>query len=170
VAVDLEKWRADPAHWSAAAYTAETDEQGLPDDANREKRAEVLALLLRDRRDSDVELLRYLVEQEVLMHRAYGSIADSLYLAALLLSECGRAEDVWLLWAAKGANFDTFTGLDGVLLYPAGVSDTIAYVERSDHPDRDEVLAYLTDYLVHEPMTEEQRGDRLASLRAYHAD
>ena len=170
MSIDLDEWRADRGRWRVAAYAEATDEDGLPDDANRQRRAQVLALLLRDRRDSDAELLAYLLEQEVLAHGASWGIDDSIRLAALLLSECGRAEDVWLLWMAKTANFDTLMGLDGCLLYPAGVSETIAYVESSDHPDRDDVVRKLTEYLVHQPTSEQELGDRLSGLRNYHAE
>lgn len=168
MSIDLDKWRADPARWIAVVYTEVKNEHGLSDDANREARATVLDLLLRDRRDSDVELLRYLLVQEIRMHAASWGIADSLRLATLLLSECGRAEDVWLLWEAKCTNFDTYTGLDGALLYPAGVVGTLAYIRTAEHTDREKLLEYLTEYLVHESTSEQELHDRLAGFRDYH--
>jgi hypothetical protein len=91
---------------------------------------------------SDVELLRYLLVQEIRMRAASWGIADSLRLVALPLSECGRAEDVWLPWEAKCTNFDTYTGLDGTLLYPAGAVGTLAYRRTAEHTDREKLLEY----------------------------
>jgi hypothetical protein len=168
VAIDLDEWRADPELWRAAAFSETWDEQGLSEDAHQGVRAEVLSLLLRDRHDSDIDLVRFLLRQEVDMHAASWGIHESLRLAALLLNEYGRAEDVWLLWEAKDANFDTFTGLDGGLLLPAGVAGTLAYVRSAEHPDRGQVLDYLTEHLVLEPASEQDLRDRREGFRRYH--
>jgi hypothetical protein len=53
VTTELDAFRADPARWDAVAFVAVGDE-----DANGEKRAQLLARLLPERRDSDVDLVR----------------------------------------------------------------------------------------------------------------
>lgn len=156
--------RADPARWAHLDYVPTVDDGGLPDDANRAARAVVLEMLAHDHTPDDADFLRHLLRQETAMHEAAWGYGDSLGLAALLLSGCGVVDDVWLLWRAKTANFDTLPGLDLEVLFGAGVAETLAFVRVSQHPDRDELLRYLEDGV---PAEEEVR-DRLAGLRAYH--
>ena len=87
-------------------------------------REEALHLLLRDRRDGDADLLRHLLAEETASHQEGWGVSEALGLAALLLAECGREDDVWALWEAKNASFDTMAGIDGFLLFPAGVAGT----------------------------------------------
>lgn len=70
-------------------------------------------------------------------------IGETMELTSWLLSRSGDPADVWLLAAAKRANFDTGCGLDLELLFCAGVAATIAYVEASARPERAAVLALL---------------------------
>ena len=149
----LDHWRDHPERWGELAHHA--------------AREAVLRLLLRDRRDSDAGSLRYLLDQEIRLHDDDEGYADSLGLAALLLNECGEAGDVWQLSEAKYTSFDTSCGLDAFLLFPGGVAATLGYVERSDHPDREEVAADLRDHLAHDPGLEHERPARLAGMRAY---
>jgi hypothetical protein len=164
----LDDWRGHPRRWSELAYAEARDEDGYPGDAHHAAREEVLGLLLRDRRDADAGFLRYLLEQETRMHVDAWSYADSLGLAALLLNECGHAEDVWRLVDAKYSNFDASIGLDAFLLFPAGVAATLEHVERSDHPDRDDVLADLRDHLSHDPGFARDRPALLEGRRQYY--
>lgn len=66
-------------------------------------------------------------------------------LAGLLLAEYRQAEDVWLHWQIKRANFDTWYGYDLDHLFAAGVHATIAFVRDSGHAYGDEVLERLLD-------------------------
>jgi hypothetical protein len=168
VTTTLDHWRDHPERWAELAYAAVRGEDGEPDDAHRAAREAVLRLLLRDRRDSDAGFLRYLLGQEIRRHDD-GGYADSLGLAALLLNECGEAGDVWQLSEAKYTSFDTSCGLDAFLLFPAGVAATLEHVERSDHPDREEVAADLREHLAHDPGLEHDRAARLAGMRRYHS-
>ncbi|MET8850272.1 hypothetical protein [Amycolatopsis sp. NPDC004625] len=166
---DLDHWRDHPERWPELAYAEARDEDGDPADAHHAAREAVLRLLLRDRRDTDAVFLRYLLDQEIRYHDAGWGYDDSLGLAALLLSECGEADDVWQLSEAKYTNFDTSGGLDAFLLFPAGVAATLEHVERSDHPDRDDVSADLREHLVHDPGLDRDRAARLAGLREHYS-
>lgn len=143
-----------------------TDFANTPlDEADRE---EVLHLLLRERRDSDADLLRHLLAAETTTHHEGWGLSETMVLAALLLAECGREEDVWTLWEAKNASFDTMAGLDGFLLFPAGITGTTAHVIASeDHPERGDLMTYLSEYLEYEKLTDEDIHEHMAGLRSH---
>ena len=135
------------------------------DEADRE---DALRLLLRDRREGDADLLSHLLAAETAAHREGWGLSEAMGLAALLLAECGREEDVWVLWEAKNASFDTMAGIDGILLFPAGIAGTTAHVIASDHAERTDVMTFMSEYLEYEKLTDEDIRERLAGLRSYY--
>ncbi|WP_090049371.1 hypothetical protein [Lentzea fradiae] len=143
-----------------------TDFANTPlDEADRE---EVLHLLLRERREGDADLLRHLLAQETAAHREGWGVSEALTLAALLVAESGREEDVWALWDAKNASFDTMAGLDGFLLFPAGIAGTTAHViAQEQHPDRTDLMTYMAEYLGYEKLTDEDIREHVAGLRSH---
>jgi hypothetical protein len=152
VSIDLDRLRTDFANTDL-------------DEADRE---EALRLLLRDHRREDADLLRHLLAQETAAHREGWGLSEAMGLAALLLAECGREEDVWTLWEAKNASFDTMAGLDGFLLFPAGIAGTTAHVIAAEHPERNDLMAYMSEYLEYEKLTDEDIREHLAGLRSYY--
>jgi len=86
VTTTLDHWRDHPERWAELACTPVRGEDGEPGDAHRAAREAVLRLLLRDRRDSDAGFLRYLLDQEIRLHDDDWGYADSLGLAALLVT------------------------------------------------------------------------------------
>ncbi|MFI6094078.1 hypothetical protein ACIA8G_00890 [Lentzea sp. NPDC051213] len=144
-----------------------TDYANTPlDEADRE---EALHLLLRERREGDADLLRHLLAAETATHREGWGLSETMVLAALLLAECGREEDVWLLWEAKNASFDTMAGLDGFLLFPAGIAGTTAHViAGEEHPERGDLMTYMSEYLQYEKLSDEDIRRNIASLRSYY--
>ncbi len=160
----LEWFRADPARWASLDYSPARDEDGDPDDANRGRRAAVIEMLAHDLRPSDAEFLRYLLRQETAMHVAGWGYGDALSLVAVALAGLGEVSDVWLLWQAKTANFDTFTALDTQLLFAAGVARTLAFVRGSDHPERDELLRFADSA----PLDDDDIRAWLDGMRRYH--
>ncbi|WP_052685319.1 hypothetical protein [Lentzea aerocolonigenes] len=132
------------------------------EDANEAARGEVLA---DDRTRGDLSLLRFLVEQEVLRCRNSEGLGEQAALAGFLLAEHRQPEDVWLHHAIKRANFDAGCMYDAEHVFAAGVRATLDHVRASDHPDRDEVLEFLTGYSFDEDDIEEwfeQRRDWFA--------
>ncbi|GAB2850544.1 hypothetical protein [Lentzea nigeriaca] len=144
-----------------------TDFANTPlDEADRE---DALRLLLHDRREGDADLLRHLLTEETAAHREGWGVSEAMVLAALLLAECGREEDVWALWEAKNASFDTMAGLDGFLLFPAGVAGTTAHVIASeDQPERGDLMTYMSEYLEYEKLTDDDIREHIANLRSYY--
>lgn len=161
---DLSWWRDDRQRWDALAFVEAPDEPTL--DAHADERAAVLEQLLRDGEDSDADFLVYLLDQETQRHRSGWSLSEALRIAALLVAERMRLEDVFALWAAKNANFDTMFGLDSELLFGGGVEPTVTYVETADDPARDSVLRYISGTTL--PTDSEVRR-RMAGLREYHS-
>ncbi|SEQ36660.1 hypothetical protein [Lentzea albida] len=143
-----------------------TDFTNTPlDEADRE---EALHLLLRERREGDADLLRHLLAEETAAHQEGWGVREALVLAALLLAECGREDDVWTLWEAKNASFDTMAGLDGFLLFPAGIAGTTAHViANEEHPERNELMTYMSEYLEYEKLTDEDIRENVAGLRSH---
>lgn len=146
-----------------------TDFTNTPlDEADRE---DALHLLLRERRDEDAGLLRHLLAEETAAHQEGWGVREALVLAALLLAECGREEDVWALWEAKNASFDTMAGLDGFLLFPAGIAGTTAHViAGEEHPERGDLMTYMSEYLEYEKLTDEDIREHIAYLRSHFAN
>lgn len=126
-------------------------------------------MLLRDRREGDADLLRHLLAAETAAHREGWGLSEAMGLAALLLAECGREEDVWVLWEAKNASFDTMAGIDGSLLFPAGIAGTTAHVIASENADRGDLMTYMSEYLEYEKLTDEDIRQHIASLREYYS-
>ncbi|USX55840.1 hypothetical protein [Lentzea sp. HUAS12] len=143
-----------------------TDFTNTPlDEADRE---EALHLLLRERREGDADLLRHLLAEETAAHQEGWGVREALVLAALLLAECGREDDVWTLWEAKNASFDTMAGLDGFLLFPAGIAGTTAHViANEEHAERNELMTYMSEYLEYEKLTDEDIRENVAGLRSH---
>lgn len=137
---------ADPQRF---AYHAITD----PDDpdstccANAEARAQLLLALQYDHRPDDATLLRLLLDAEAEAHASADmqGLYEELHLAAWLVARLRDPADVFRMWAAKSANFDTGCGFDGEHLVAAGVARTLAALNASDHPARGDILEYLAD-------------------------
>jgi hypothetical protein len=163
VTPELDWWREDRLRWDALAFIAPPDESAV--DEHAEARAAVLGMLLDDCADSDADFLVFLLNQETLMHQSGWSLSDSMGLAALLVAERRRLRDVFALWNAKNANFDTMFGLDSEILFAAGVAETIAFVEASEDPARDGFMRYVSGTSL--PSNSEVRT-RLTGLRDYH--
>lgn len=118
-----------------------------PDDDVTDERAQLLLALQYDHRDSDAPLLRLLLDAERAAHEHadFQGLHDSLKLAAWLVARLRDPADVFRMWAAKSANFDTHCGFDGQYLISAGIARTLACLRTSDDPRRDDILEYLTD-------------------------
>ncbi|MFD8494639.1 hypothetical protein [Amycolatopsis sp. NPDC059657] len=159
----LDWWRGDRGRWVELSFTASPDESVT--DLHAAARAAVLRELFSDSTDEDADFLVYLLAQETLMHQSGWSFSDSMGMAALLVAERKRLGDVFALWNAKNANFDTMFGLDSELLFAAGVEETIVFVEASDDPARDGIMRYVSGTSL---PTDAEVAARLTGLRHYH--
>ncbi|MGW5482369.1 hypothetical protein [Streptomyces sp. NPDC004008] len=120
---DLDHLRADRAAWPMVAFSAMSDRSGSEHDANAARRAGVLRAAQCDRRDTDLPLLRHLLEQETLCRREapFGGMGEELHLAVFLVARRLCEEDLPRLYAARRANFDTWCALSDL---PLGRPDT----------------------------------------------
>lgn len=137
---------ADPRRF-AYQEVEDPDDPGSRRCAAAEARAELLLALQHDHRPEDAALLRLLLDAEIAAHaRApLQGLDEELHLAAWLVARLRDPADVYRMWAAKTANFDTHCGLDGEHLVAAGVDRTLAHLRAHEHPQRDEILEYLDD-------------------------
>ncbi|MPZ84223.1 MAG: hypothetical protein GEV28_29010 [Actinophytocola sp.] len=141
---ELARMRESDEAWADLAYTKVTRD-GHVYDGNAVRRALVLWALQYDHGPADLPLLRWLVEQETRCRREapYQGLGDEAELAGFLLASYREVADVWLHWALKRANFDTWCGYDEQYLVAAGVDVTLELVRAGDHPERDALLERL---------------------------
>src|SRR5882762_5775666 len=86
--------------------------------------------------DQDRPFIHYLLEQEILYHRAVpGGVDESIKLCAYLLFRLGHVEDSLIIWRAKTTNFDTHCGVDAQLLVAAGVENTLTWLKQQTSED-----------------------------------
>ncbi|HEX8865599.1 MAG TPA: hypothetical protein VF821_08075 [Lentzea sp.] len=139
---ELARMRESTAAWQELEYKRAENAGDLHYDVNEVHRAMVLWALQYDRRPEDLPLLRFLAEQEALCCRKapLGGFGEQTVLAGFLLARHRQAEDVWLQYAIKLANFDTWFGYDGEHVFAAGFQATLDLVRASDHLMRDQVL------------------------------
>jgi len=158
-------WCEDPELWELLAFEGRYDERGLPVDTHWEGRKQVLQALIRAPAHEYGDFARFLLTQEIRRHRHCWGFGSGIEMAALLVAGDRRAEDVWLLWEAVMASFDTWGILPHRLLFAAGVARTVEYVGGSDHPWRDHLLAHLEEMYG---VTDEEVARTLAGRRRRH--
>ncbi|WP_320775886.1 hypothetical protein [Streptomyces sp. CRN 30] len=101
-------------------------------------------------------------------HRHSWGFSHTIEAAALLLAEHRRPDDVWCLWQAVTASFDTWYGLPHRLLFTGGgTTRTIAYVAGSGHEQQDNLLGHLRKLAE---ATDDDVSTLLAQRRGYYAD
>lgn len=143
----LARLRRDENVWPEVAHYPLYRDDGQMEDRNYRPRYGVLLCLQYDRRGEDHTLVRYLLaaETQSRSNDPFQGETSALLLAAYLLACFRRVEDVWLLWQAKSANFDTFCALDTLHLFAGGLTETLDYLHRSDHPEGGELLQRFDD-------------------------
>jgi tetratricopeptide (TPR) repeat protein len=140
----LLQYRQDKALWEALQFhPLEDDERGIHDRHER-PRNQVLLALQYDRKDSDIEFIRFLFEQEIAAREqdSFQGIG-SLDLAAYLLAGFKDVKDIPLFAQAKFANFDTGCGFSLEYIFVACREQTGEYLA-AHHPD---LIAELKEYL-----------------------
>lgn len=164
---DLAWWRADPERWELLAFDKQQDADGRPFDPCWEDREQVLEALFREPLPEDHAFARYLLVQETAWHGHTWGFCHSIELAALLVADARRVEDVWLLWEAVPRSFDTWCGLPHQLLLASGIAETAAYVRASEHPQRDNLLGHLAEI---SGTTDDAVAQHLAGRHLYYRD
>jgi hypothetical protein len=143
---ELQRMRESPEAWRDLRYERATGDDGYDFDGNATRRAPVLWALQYDRRPDDLDLVRWLADQEATCRREapFQGLTEVTELAGFLLAEYRRPEDVWLQFTIKKANFDTWCAYDREYLFAGGTGETLDLVRSSTHPFRDEVLELST--------------------------
>lgn len=141
---ELAWWLKDPELWELLEFEGRYDADGLPVDLRWKDRQQLLEGLIRLPGPVDVDFARFLLVQETRWHGHAWGFSHSIEIAALLVAEHRRVQDIWLLWEAVVRSFDTWGGFQPhSLLFAAGVARTIEYVSTSDHPQRSKLLEHL---------------------------
>ncbi len=121
--------RSDESSWASLAF-APTGEGSTWKDENFPARFRVAISLQYDLRPSDLELLKYLVEQETMshVHSPFQGLTESLQILGWLLAEERCVGNTPLFLRAKFANFDTYCGFDVEHVFSAGYEETVAFL------------------------------------------
>jgi hypothetical protein len=159
-------WSQDPERWELLRFEGVRHERGYTIDRWWKDREGVLEVLVRTPGPADREFALFLLEQEALRHRNSWSFSHGIEIAAILVAEHRRVEDVSPLWKAICTSFDTMCGIPHRLLFASGVSRT------PEHVDDPSLLKHLhelpppTDDAVTALLTERRRHytDVLAEL------
>lgn len=126
----LDQIKSSRKSWKAFSY--EKDDDG--EDANYLKRYALAIELQYCYTPDDKELIKFLLEQEVLNRRnaPFQGLSISLTLLSYLLATYREPEHVWLFEQAKYANFDTYCGYDSEFIFSAGIEATCDYLENHE--------------------------------------
>ncbi|MGW2090325.1 hypothetical protein [Streptomyces sp. NPDC001880] len=161
-------WAEDPERWDLLRFEAAHDENGLPLDRWWKDRRDVLEALVLAPGPVDHDLALFLLDQEIRFHRHCWGFSHSIEVAALLLAEHHRPDDVWHLWRAITTSFDTWCGLPHqFLLAGGGTQRTIFYAADSGHEQRDNLLGHL---LGLQAATDDNVTALIAERRKYYTD
>jgi len=141
----LTRLRQDESAWPEVAHHAIYHEDERMEDPHYRQRYGLLLCLQYDRRDEDDALVRYLLQEESKsrLNDPFQGESSAVLLAAYLLSCRRQIGDVWLLWQAKSANFDTFCAVDTMYLFAAGIGETLDYLKASDRSEASDLLQFL---------------------------
>lgn len=93
----------------------------------------------------DYQLVKRLFTEEIEWRKSAsdGGEVDNLYFSAFILTFFENPEIIWLLWESKNIDFDSDLGFEGEYLLAAGIERTYAYLNSSNHPYKEAVLAYI---------------------------
>lgn len=161
-------WLEDLERWDLLRFEGDHDKAGLPIDRCWKDRRQVLDALIRTPEPVNHDFTRFLLDQEARFHRHCWGFSHSIEVAAILLAEHGRLDDVWLLWQAINTSFDTWCGLPHRLLFAGGgAARTLDYVTSSSHEQRSNLLEHLREI---PESTAEEVTSLIAERRRYYAD
>jgi tetratricopeptide (TPR) repeat protein len=141
---EIFQYRQDKALWKSLQFHPLEDDDRGTYDRNERTRSQVLLALQYDRRDSDIEFIRFLFEQEIAAREqdSFQGIG-SLDLGAYLLAGFKDANDIPLFAQAKFANFDTGCGFSLEYIFVACREQTGEYLA-THYPD---LMVKLKEYL-----------------------
>lgn len=167
-AFGLTWWLQDAERWELLRFEADHDEAGRPLDRWWKDRRDVLEALICIPGPVDHDFACFLLEQEARFHRHGWGFSHSIEIAALLLAEHRRPDDVWHLWQAITTSFDTWCGIPHRLLFAGGgTARTLAHVTGSSHEQRSNLLEHLHEI---PQATGENVTALIAERRRYYAD
>lgn len=122
-------WTQDPERWELLRFEGVRHERGYTVDRWWKDRNGVLEALIRAPGPADREFALFLLEQEALRHRNSWGFSHNIEIAAILVAEHRRVEDVSPLWKAICTSFDIMCGIPHRLLFAGGVSRTLEHVD-----------------------------------------
>lgn len=118
---------------------------------NQIKRARILIALYNDLSSNDYPIVDFIFNEEKKLRKDIDSDivdyeVDVLYLAADLLVRFDKVEDFWKFLDSKMVDFDSSIGFDTQYLLSFGVQRTIAYLNSSDHSQKQIALDTIGAY------------------------
>lgn len=163
---ELVRIRADHTLLDAYRYNPEKPITG------QLERLKLAVAIYNNRLETDFPIALYLFEQEVCWRKEEdydeSGYFDHFYFIAYVLALFRKPEIVWLFWDAKHIDMDCGVGFDGEHLVAAGIPETIAYVQQSNHPLKDRILNYINHKQGEYPFTAKRLENWHRATIKYH--
>jgi hypothetical protein len=136
--------------------------------SNHYKRLRLNIAIYNDQQPSDYDIAKFLFIEESKWRKAPedGNV-DNLYFSAFILSLFKNPENIWIYHDTKNIDFDSGIGFDGEYLVAAGIEKTYAYLETTDHINKNKVLEYLGETVDNCKYTQEEVDEWVISTKNY---
>lgn len=158
---------SDQLRHTVAFAEAHADDRGTYDKNGRARDRLAHMLLVRGTA-ADVDLVRFLLEQEIVRAErdSFQGAGDPLTILSMLLMNWATpsTDNAWLFWKAKRANFDTFAGgYDIEFVFTQCTPDVLhtLLAERGDAKDAKMLARYDADEIVRDVPTWRARLGRM---------
>lgn len=154
----------DPTSWLRLVSFSPMSETDPSSDANlRNRYLTLLALHAQPKAAEDMELVTYLLDEEIRYHQKADHYRSSLSLACYLLACYKQPRHLWVIWAARESNYDASKSVDSHYLYYSAGSMAQAqdYVEGcsvSDIPTSSRGLSGWWNQLIEEAGANEENA------------
>lgn len=152
----LEEFRENKDSWIGVAYKETRSDDRGSYDANEKARYSLLILLQYDFQETDLELIRFLFEQEIVAREKddFQGIGNALWLGAFLLSKFKDPADISLFYRAKNSNFDTHCGFDIEFVFWPLKEDTDSYLAENNPELLNELVGVYFESNLNESINE----------------
>ena len=164
--IGLSWWLQDRERWDLLRFEGVRHERGYTIDRWSKDRESVLEALIRVPGPVDRDFALFVLEQETQRNGNNWGFSHTIEIAAILVAEHRRVDDVWPLWSAICRSFDTWCGIPHRLLLAGGVARTPEDVAGSSR-QQDKLLEHLLEL---PPLTDEDVTWLLSERRRHYAD
>ncbi len=140
----LNRYRQEKDLWNQLAWVQDVFSEDYLD-KNEDRRTEILISLQFDKKQTDQELVQFLMSEEIKnrSNDPFQGCSDNLNRAGFLLADFRNPKNVDLFVKAKTSNFDTHCGFDWEHILSAGVEKTFNQIKTSPKEIREAFHSYF---------------------------